>query len=135
MTENQATQLIAQIQSETTAIDAQIQRTRHNSYSVRLTLKRKQLIFIAYSLEDWQGIKEAWSCYEPELVVPDEPVKPVRVKTQRHLVDGVPMRIRQCSDGFWKAFYRDGEKTKSKYFGKDDPRGNYPVYQEEERAS
>ena len=137
MTQHQAETLIAQISRETRYVETTIKRIHkgEQGFAIVATLTHKRLTQTFLTAEEWESIKQAWNWFVPEWTITETAEKPLKVRGQRYLVDGVPMGIHQSSHGYWKGFYRDGMKTRTKYFGTIDPRGDYPVYQESEAAS
>lgn len=127
MTLQEAENLIEQVQREEPRILATMDtgqiRASGDGYRVRLTLKARNLVMVLNQVNAYESVKWAWLDFLPGLkvAVPDWSLK------VHHLVDGVPMLIRQSKDGYWYGFYRSNNKTRKKYFGTADPRDRYPI--------
>jgi hypothetical protein len=137
MTKEQALALLSHIQRETPRIQAtfdESQARNGRGYQVKLHLAQRE--FSVNYEKEWESIKLAWQWFlmpEEEIEVPPLPGKPP--PASRYLVDGIPMRIRQLKSGLkkdaWIGAYQEGGKTRVRYFGKQDPRPNYPLVPEE----
>lgn len=128
MTEPQAYAFLATVQAEfPEKIKAAIGRSQNRKddvgYIVHLKLVSMSLTLTAYQGDEWQSIKHAWSFF---LGIETEEEKPVR-----HLVGDIPMVFYQAKDGYWRGRYQEDGLTKYKYFGRLDPRPNYPILEED----
>jgi hypothetical protein len=137
MTEKQARALLQTIQHEAPQImatfDASHKRNKYG-YTLKLVLKPANLTMTVYSPEDWESVKYAWHYWLPNLEIKLKEIK-VKEKPVKYLVDGLPMVFVQSKDGYWRGRAWHNKQDHCRYFGKFDPRGSYPIYEEKEKVN
>src|SRR6266704_6253183 len=127
MTHQQAEQLIAQIQTETRYVSMEVKRVHKgkSGFAVVVMLRAKQLHHTIMVADEWISIKQSWQWWLPDVEVVEED------EHEYYLIDGIPMKILLCSDGYWRGYYYANDQRCRKYFGKDDTRGRYPDWEDQ----
>ena len=130
MTQEQAQSLIAQIQTETRYVSMEVKRVHKgkSGFAVVATLLQKRIQHTLLKKDEWLSIKQSWQWWLPDVEAVEED------KHEYYLIDGIPMKILLCSDGYWRGYYYANEQRCRKYFGKDDPRGKYPAWEGEQAS-
>ncbi len=128
MTQKEAEALILRVQQEAPPgkIQSTIEHVRQSEqqgYQVKLLLRSMQRVQTAYKPDDWLSIKQAWHFYLYGKEAEDAQRSRRGKDDIKYLVNGVPMLIIQCKDGYWRGSARQGGIDIKKYFGKNDPRG------------
>lgn len=137
MTEQEAKTLVTIIECEypgrihaatdTRYTNNQYQETGKNRYRVHLTLLTGQRTMTICTLDQWESVLDAWQWFLCE-----KRSSSVRIGPKpRHLVDGIPMYIFQNKQGYWLGTYTKDKASHKHYFGKIDPRPDYPLYEEQ----
>jgi hypothetical protein len=135
VTKEEAMQLSAQIELDCVGLVRAWPEVYRNTGRIRLLLVAGQRTALVYKQQEWESIALVWyGLLLPEETIEIEPLPGKPPPAPCYLVDGIPMRIRRlksgAKSGTWVGAYQEDGRTRIRYFGKQDPRPNYPLVEE-----